>query len=288
MKKEIIVVMIAMMLVLPLASASIFDFITGKATSNPTNVDLPVANTGPNITSVAAIDAKDPTESSTSAVTFTFIAYDHDGWADLNTATAAAKFTKIGEATRSGGCTQVGGNVSRKELNFTCTVDMQYYDAAGNWTINVSVSDMSAVITSDSSASFTYNSLTAFTMAPDTLTWAAIPPGATNQASNNDPTVLSNTGNYVSDDVEISATNLTGEIEPTKIGADLFVANVADSCSGGNALVDASYVNITSATLPRGATAQEQIYYCLTLMPPEMTKQTYSTVAEGAWTLQIK
>jgi hypothetical protein len=291
MKKEIIVVMIAMMLVLPLASANIFDFITGNAASNPTDVNIPVSNTAPIITAVSAISAQDPAEGSARAVAFTFTAYDHDDYADINTTSGSATFTNGGEATRSAACT--AGSGSGKTISFTCSIDMWYWDAAGTWTVTASVKDLSAASATNDTTSFTYNSLTAFVMSPSILTWDAIAPGATNQASNNDPTLMNNTGNYVSSNIQINATSLVGQTSADyKIGADLFVANIADSCAAGTALSNSTYIQVASAGLNRGnlsagSSAQEEVYYCLTLMPAEMTKQTYSTTGAGAWTLKV-
>jgi hypothetical protein len=286
---------LAVLIVLPLASAGIFDFLTGKVTASQTNVTIPVGNTPPVITSVSYPATVDPVEANQRTVYISFIAYDHDcypGYNDINTATGTFSITNPGETTKSGSCSYVT-NISLKESNFSCTFNMDYWDEAASWNINVTIADNSAAYYSNDGSSFTYNSLTAFVMAPTSMTYATLYPGNTSNKATNNPLNLNNTGNYVvtSGNIQLNATIITGESDPSsKIASDLFNVSLADNCAG-TTLANSTFVNITGSTLPRGnislGVSREDLYHCLTLVPAYITKQTYSTTAEGAWTVKI-
>ena len=105
-KKEayLFIGLIFLMLVIPLASAGIFSDlwgkITGKATDATTIVNITVGNNLPTIGSVEVITSKNPTDDTITSITFNFTATDEDGAADLNPATAEARFNRTGETTR--------------------------------------------------------------------------------------------------------------------------------------------------------------------------------------------
>jgi hypothetical protein len=302
MKKSVIaVICFALLLAIPFASAGLWGWITGKVSEQPTDVNVPIGNTAPTIPFVQAISAQTPIEAGYTDVIFKFEAYDHDNSTDLDDATALAKFTRGGETTRSAACTV--SSSSNEYRNYTCTIRMWYWDGAGSWNVNVTVADLSAARAENSTASFTYNELTALVLSPSTLSWPTVTPGSVNQPSNNDPTVLNNTGNHASDDIEINATNLNGTGSRTDlfVDANLFASSQSngDECDAGAYTLIASYftqiINSTDspATLPRGnlslggGTAQENLYYCLTEVDAALIKQTYTTTANGAWTIKI-
>jgi hypothetical protein len=301
MKKEILILIIASLIVLPLASAGIFDWITGKAAQTQ-GVNITVGNTGPQITNVSAIANvnlnKYGLNDGKKTVSFSFIAYDHDsytGYVDLDDATAYANFTKVSEGLREASCSAVG-NIDTNSRNYTCSIDMYYFDATGSWAVTAYIRDKSAVAAINDTTTFTVNSLDAMDLSPAALTFPTLIPGATNQEATNDPTVLNNSGNQNFTIIEINATILTGESDNSiKIGADLFKVNsthgVADACSA-DAMSNSTYVTITGASLIRGnltaGNGKEQLYYCLTSAPAILTKQSYSTAAEGAWSVNVR
>jgi hypothetical protein len=292
MKKSVIaVICFALLLAIPFASAGLWNLITGKAAEQPTDVNIPIGNTAPTIPFVEAISAQNPTEATYTDITFKFEAYDHDNSTDLDDATALAKFTSGGEVTRSVTCTV--DSSSGNYRNYTCTVRMWYFDGAGAWNVNVTVADLSAARAENNTASFTYNELTAFVLSPSTLTWTTLIPSATDQGASNDPSILNNTGNHISNDIRINATTLKGSTDTTKtISPGNFTSKFADPACDGDQLLTSDFKTIASATLPRGnlsagsGTAQEDLYYCLDV-PASVTKQTYTTTANGAWTIKI-
>ena len=293
-KKSAVVFGLAILFLVPFASAGFFDFMTGKLSAQDEQVNISVGNTAPQIIYVEGTNAN-PTEESSKDVTFSVNVYDHDLKEDINTSSVTATFSK-GGTTRSTTC-NTPATVNANTLSFSCTITMWYWDAAASdWTVSVSAKDLSGVEATNNTQTFTYNSLTAFKMSPTLLTWSEILPSATNQKSNNDPTVLNNTGNYVvsAGNIKINATDLAGEIVDTKIiyGSNFTVSKTLDSECSGDALSSSAYVGVTGAdlgtgNLSAGGVAQQNVYYCIPKVPPTVTKQAYSTTKNGAWTVKI-
>ncbi len=144
----------------------------------------------------------------------------------------------------------------------------------------------------NSSTYFTYNLLKAMIVAPTSLTWAALNTATTNQKSNNDPTIINNTGNYNST-LQLTAINLLGQTSPSNmIPANNFTTSNND---GTGALLEQSGKNGTATTITgtvanRGnlsvgsGAGQENLYYCIPLVP-NVPSQTYSTQLGGSWTI---
>ena len=278
--------------------------ITGHATSQSVNVNVTIGNTAPRVVAVTAISAQNPTEDGITQITFNFTANDTDGSGNLKTI-ALANLTKSGETTRSNvTCTQVN-TYATNYANYSCSIGLLYYDGSGTWTVTAQVNDTSNALGQNTTTTFTYNQLSAFTSQPASLTWAAISPGSTNQSSNNHPILLNNTGNkdITDTNVQVNATNLKGETDNTKA---IWAANMTLSIlSGGNygcaintnmsRILNASYFEpISNATLSRGnhsindgSTGQEQLYACIRLAGSELSSQAYSTFVEGSWTVKI-
>jgi hypothetical protein len=126
-------------------------------------------------------------------------------------------------------------------------------------------------------------------------------PGASNQKSNNDPSILNNTGNYVSSDIEVNSTDLngTGVRNELFIDADDFASSgTFNSECAGDAFTTSEFTpirlsNTTAVSLPRGnlseggGIAQATLYYCLTTVNVTLVKQSYTTAANGAWTVKV-
>src|SRR3989344_7581644 len=138
MKKEVMVLSVILLtLVLPYASASIFDWFKSARTSpsQPTDVSVTVGNSVPTIVSVSqvtrgpSVGQVELVESSVANVFFNFTVQDNNGAGDINDATAKARFTNASEPNRdSTSCVPflVAGNPNQKI--YQCTVPMQYYD----------------------------------------------------------------------------------------------------------------------------------------------------------------
>ncbi|MEK6926022.1 MAG: Ig-like domain-containing protein [Nanoarchaeota archaeon] len=259
-------------------------------------VDI-ISQVAPTVSAVEAIAAKNPTDDTTTSITFNFTATDVNGASDINLSTAQAYFQRSGESTRSNTTcinTSIGvGNY----INFTCTISMWYYDQNGAWTINATIKDNGALYGENSSTTFTYNVLTAMKMFPTSLAWPEVLIGQTNVGSNNDPIQVNNTGNSDSLNINITSYNLRGEQITTDfiLSGNLSVENASQGCSG-TSMSNATSLNLTSAILYRGnhslnynnaTSGQEQLYFCLANVPQGISQQSYSSSAYGSWEVKI-
>ncbi len=258
------------------------------------NVTTP-ANNPPTIAFVSVIPDQTPNENGINSTTFTFNATDLDGASDINVSTAQARFNRTGETTRvNSSCVNLssGGD----NVNFSCTIDMWYYDGNGDWTINVTIKDNSGASGENSSTTFQYNLLPAMAMSPISLGWPEINLSDTNTSSD-DIITINNTGNKVDLSINITGLDLQGEGNPTQYiyAANISVENKSDGC-GGTAMLNATSLNVTSAILQRGnnslnylnaTSGQEQLFFCVTAVNSDLSAQSYSSSAFGAWEISI-
>ena len=297
--KFLIVFLVAIaLLVVPVISASPFsDFwgrITGQASSGSTSLNITIGNSAPTIPFVQVITAKSPTEDTTTTITFNFTVEDSDGSANIDTSSGKAYFQKGGETTRSDiSCSDypaVGNSI-----NFSCTIDMWYFDGSGAWTINVTASDINGADAENSSTTFTYNLLTAMKMSPTSLSWPAVGLQSADVGSNNDPVVINNTGNDESLSVNVTAYDLQGEQTTSEyIYANNFTIGISSEGCLGTVMSNATAIAISSAVLNKGnhslndgSTGQEQIYFCIKGVPPTISSQSYSSSVFGPWGIGI-
>lgn len=258
-------------------------------------------NQAPTVNYVSPIAGVNPTEGSTTSVSFKFTASDAGGTFDLDSSTAKANFSRTGEELRqNSSCIAVSGETTSTTQNYSCTVLMYYYDAAGTWNVTASIADLSGVFAKNDSTNFTYNQLQAIVISPSSLSWSTFVQEATNQTSNNDPSVINNTGNYNAASITVTALNLHGEsVSSEYFSVGNFTVDIETGGSPpaeclGTTMSNGTAVAITGATLNRGnnsvndgSTGQEQFYYCITNVP-SLSSQTYSTsYTAGAWKISI-
>jgi len=309
MKKSVLVIGLAVLLLVPMASAGFFDFFTGRANSElGTNLTINIANTPPKVLDISIAGSTiNPTEATTTLVNFSVLVDDHDGNFDIDNFSMVANFSRTNEPLREiflgaspAAICDAGISPNVTTQNFTCQIEMYWFDEAATWTVDIILNDTSNA-ENFSTTSFTFASLTAFVLSPEVITFAEITPGTTDQVSDNDPTVLNNTGNFdVTDtNILINSTNLTGEtVASSIIDANLFtVSNRTGSsveCVGA-AMNGSAFQTVSNGTLIRGnftlddgTTGQEQLFHCLTSAVATLTKQTYSTSLNGPWTIKIQ
>jgi len=174
---------------------------------------------------------------------------------------------------------------------------MQYFDGDGTWTVNAFIQDNKGTSDTDTSASFTYQELTAIVISPNLITFPEIVRGATNTAAT-DFTTINNTGNANLINITLNATDFIGETVPSSIipAGNFRAGNATGSgieCTA-TTLINSTAIQIANATLSKGnfsvgdgITGQEQIYYCLDNAPASLTKQAYSTLLAKAWILKV-
>jgi len=297
-------------MVTPFCSASIFGWlkdqindITGMATQQTTSVNITVGNTAPRIIDIFIQSSVNPVDATLYEFNFSFLADDQDGISQMINASANATFTldttgiigsgmQLNDTTCDAEDTGNNGTVQ----NYTCAITLRYWDAASDWSVNVTISD-AASQSAPYNETFTYNSLTAINMTPSAMTWGAVAITSTDQLSNTNPIIVGNTGNYnVSvGNVNLSAIDLGGEATTTEyITADNFTVNIANACSTGDVLQNNTVADesITGASIATGLNLGEQasdelLYLCLEEVPQGISQQSYSTINTGSWSVGV-
>jgi hypothetical protein len=296
---KILLAFIFVLLLIGLASAGLLadikNALTGHATNQPTNVTVHVAGINPvnvtvdNSTFTGGVTL---TESSSATTTVYVTVCDPDGQNDINNTGTRVEFVKSGEDTRLNYSCNKENQINAYCANFSCLVDMWYWDGAGTWTINASAVDKGNLTTIyNESYSFTVNLLHAMVIYPSQLNWTGIYPGGVNETADNDPTVVNNTGNYAGT-LNVTGLDLYGEINASEIFAvDNFTSGILDDCAGsGEYLINNTQVLVTGSdsnpgNLSAGAGAgQEELYYCIPLVPV-LSSQDYTTNQSGSWTV---
>ena len=242
----------------------------------------------PTITSgmIKSISAQDPTPASTTAVEIWFVANDADGAGNLDNSTAAAHFSKAAEATRSD-TTCSAASYNATAINYTCSVDMQFYDGPGVWTINVTVDDAESNTATNTDTNFTYNSGTHMTMTPTAVNFGSLNVGATDKNASDDPIVITNSGNVDIATVNITAYDLVGEAASSyTIGAAQFEANAADA-AGGDTLSNGAAVTVAGVTIAHGPAVSDNVYFYVDVPSTDIQVQSYSTAGGTDWTVAV-
>ena len=287
-------------LIVPLASAGIFsDFwgrVTGEATFGEPDLNITIGNTAPTVSFVAAIANVDPNENGVNYTEFIVNATDVDGVGNLNDTTVEARFQLTGETTRLNTSCILLADIDANSANYSCTVGFYYFDnSSSSWTVNVTVDDINGARGENTSTSVQFNQLQAVVISPTALTWAEFGVTATNQGSNNDPILLNNTGNDIDLSINVTGLNLQGETTATQFifAANLTVENTSQGCTGTQ-MLNATSLNVTSTILQKGnnslsnndeTSGQEEAFFCVTAVNPDLSAQSYSSAAYGAWTV---
>ena len=311
MKKFLVIMTILFVVFLNIAFASAgikgwLNKITGKATSQTTNVSITVNGTNSiTIPFVSVINSTNPTEASTINIIFYATLKDTDGVNDINDSSVSANFSRSGETTRQNTSCSLVADIDSTSANFSCTIAMWYFDGTGSWNVSVGGTDLgNKTFIYNTSTTFTYNQLQAIQISPISLTWASVSPGNTNQTSNNDPTIINNTGNYNIPNITVNGINLHGDsVSSDYIGVgNVTVGNNTGSngeCDisdpkNATVLVNGTDIQIDNTILDNGnysinnnQTGQELLYYCFRTIPSTISSQTYSTTYGGAWTIKI-
>ena len=304
MKKEIylfILVMITVLLIGSFVSAGLFDWfeakITGKPTSDTAALNITIGNTAPTVSFVAVIPAVTPNEGGVNYTTFIVNATDTDGVDNLDDNSVEARFELTGEITRVNTSCILLADIDANSANYSCTVGFYYFDKNdANWIVNVTVLDTNGARGINSSTNVQFNLFPAMIMSPTTLAWAEFGVSETNKESTN-PITINNTGNEIDLNINVTGFDLQGEDTITQYiyAGNFSIENVTTTCVGTTP-VNATSTNVTSTILQRGnnslndnnaTSGQEQMFFCVTAVNSDLSAQSYSSAAYGAWTIQI-
>ncbi len=276
-------------------STSISVNITG--TSNYT-ITLDSAPTySPTITAVYLSSNYTPTESSTVDVYVNFTVSDADGGGTINYTSAKINFTKTSESVirLNDTCNLITTENATNTRNFTCNVAMWYYDSPGSWNITAFALDNSDRSAQNTTVTFNYDTLQAFVISSNVMSWSLTNMTAINTTASNSPMILNNTGNYNAS-VKVYSTDLYGESFASQFipVGNISVDNVNGGCNG-NALQNGTNVTVSGGRLPYGnnsfgynneTSGQEQIYFCLRNLPTGLSSQVFST-GNNPWIIYI-
>jgi hypothetical protein len=164
---------------------------------------------------------------------------------------SVSKMAEAGSCVRDATCakSQAGAGCATNEMEYACTVAMQYYDepsAASDWSIRVDVADVSDAVGDSTSLTleertFDYLAISEFRInSPAGLNFPTIDVTATDIASSNDPVVLGSCGNIGYTSGTLHASDLTSDdTVPSgdNLPASAFSVSL-DTGVGGDALLD--------------------------------------------------
>ncbi len=279
--------------------------ITGRATTGTAVVNITVQNLAPNVTNVTVVASQSITEAGASKVSISFIATDPDGTSNLNASSAQINLSTPNNPIRSNQtCADIGaiGTIGR---NFSCLVDIQYFDVAGNWSIRASIRDLSQVWAANETMNFTLLETLAMRVGPSPLSFATVSPSGENITSTNDPITVNNTGNVnvTTNNTQVRALDLIGEsntafiIPAGNFTVDVNTGAGNPECGVRSVMTNFTFVNITNAILPRGNNSAgvnpqngvELLYVCLRGAPAaaQLPSQTYAASGDRAWTILV-
>jgi len=303
------IIILLMLLIIPFVSASFFDFpnikevnlniknwITGKATSATTTLNITIGNTAPIVNNITPISAQSVTAGSITNVTFTFVATDADGVSNIDNTTASGRFNiSAGDDKRfNSSCKVLPTVISTTQANFSCTIALWYWDPSGQWTVNASIKDTPGAYAQNYSTNFSLGSTTAMNMTPTALTWSSVGPLSTNTLANQNITIFNIANkNITANNVNVTAISMQGETTTTEhLNASNFTVSIANACDTGATMVNATTISITPSNITAGnftasSVPQEELFFCLEEVTAGISQQSYSTTGAGAWTVGI-
>jgi len=265
------------------------------------DVTITMANAPPTIQSWTQPTPTTVTACSVTLITFTVTMFDDNGDSDLvgGASGVSVNLTRTGEQDRPAipaACIPGTPN-GDKLLVFSCSVNMQFYDQTGDWTITVTATDSAGDSATNSPQAsdggvnypyFPYGSLLAIELADtndptvplDTLQWTGVTSSTVNDRSDTDM-IVTNCGNV---DITASGTSWlsiigrdlisatdpitnTDKIEPNSFLVD--ENTLPDPCGLGQTInKPAADLNIDGASLLRGAAQTRNLYFCIGSINP--------------------
>ncbi|MBI5797276.1 hypothetical protein HZA98_00040 [Candidatus Woesearchaeota archaeon] len=276
------------------------DLVPNEGRDSYVNLQINVTTTAqaevaPTITQVSLNDTRSIIVGGIRTIEFSAIVNDTNG--NINASSVIANVTLSGQALRANStCLRVSGDGTG--ANFTCTVGMEFYDAAGDWRVTVEAQDNASNFAINNSRYFTLQETVAMNISSAAMSFPGASPGMKNITS---PGLsIQNIGNKIYLNTSVTGINLLGDTNSaTSIPAANFtVSNATGSanpqCTStaifGAALVNNTAVNIEGANTSRGALATNNLYFCITGIPLDLITQTYSTGGtpdEDDWTILV-
>ena len=334
LKKEIIILFVILLFLIFLAIPQVSSYsrffdrlkenlITGEAPTQTATLSITVGNNPPVIGNVTLDEADSIalTENGNKSFLFSFVVTDADGLNNIVNRSAVANISRTGETTRyndtfvnpnDGGCKAVN-NVGTNGKNFSCIINVVFYDAAGLWDISVRVNDSNNNFAQNTTKTFTIQESTNIALNPSTITYSSVTPNQNNVSASINLTIT-NTGNddlsgreATGETLNITAITLVPSSGTTFIPASNFTIGEVNASTGFNGnycdpsitanvtrlrnVTDAvGFSNFTGAINGSSLLAQangniRSFGICLIHAPNDLVSATYSTTSSGAWTI---
>jgi len=311
-KKGVIFFFLAVIYIisLPLVSAGFSDWfsglidITGLAPSSTTTVAITLANSAPNVSFVSEnVNATfSPSEGDLRVIEFTVLVDDVNGDADIGNMTA--NFSQ-GSLTRvNNTCERGDVGTDSDTANFSCTIELQYFDPNGDYTIGITANDTSGASDQNDTVTLTYDLLTGMNLSVSSLTLTSANPDDYNVTNSTDSSFLNvtNTGNQALLYINATAIELSTSSSSDTIPAENFTfANISIDYDGASfaecqdETIDGAQtqnlINDTTTsvngTISRGAAETSSLYLCLRHVPAGIGAYTYDTTLGGTWTILV-
>ena len=278
---------------------------------------ITVNNTGPvigNITFQANSNPVTVTENSFETLTFYFLAHDIDG--GLDNSSARANITNVNSSYISSNTSCI--NLSSPGpfvVNYSCTVDIWYFNLPGTWNITAQVND--STIANLHQANQTQNTTWNFTIQDTTaiavlsaISFPTSAPGADNITSTEDIRI-NNTGNHnttgsagltvdvtgytlrgVTDQLyNISITNFsisnnTGGTPPAECNSNAYGGGANQTTGNGTQIVIANGTLYPGNRTVNGE-GNETLYVCIYDVPSELIAQDYVANGTQTWIVTV-
>jgi len=289
-KKGVILSILLLAILIPFASAGFSDWFKKNIQKSPQDVSVQVGNAIPVVTVVTTPGSVSLIAASTVQVPIEFTASDQNGRDDLVDSSVSISFDHQTLAEQRTGtfsdCTP--SNIDTTTKRYDCIIDIEHYTGQGTWDITVSIGDGTDTGT-DNDDTFIIQLLKAIDVDPDTITFGSVIPGG--PAALGDNTQVFNEGNHniATDELQITAQDLIGELFPTEtIPADRFNSadqSEGDVCNNGVSLVDNTAISISNFILAKGTSGTplptRDVVHCLFDIPTGLSDQTYSALGTG-------
>jgi hypothetical protein len=257
---------------------------TSKSLAQYDNVSIykttvSLQNVAPTINNVSYTPSADPIDGTIRTLIMNFTATDSN--ANLWDSTANITMTKGSFTYSNSSCnmTVLGNTVKR----YDCNIDLNYYDESGTWNINFSVCDTDGLCAENTTETFTYNTLKAFTVNSSAINFGNFTLSTPEKLS---ALQLNNTGN-----VNVSALNVTGYDLQGESNSSVYLLcsdNVFSVRQTGF-----SYINLTNATQVTAPSSYLYVYpsqYSVLefrIVPTNIPSDTISQTYSGTWSVDI-
>jgi len=248
----------------------------------------------PVIINITDLNEQEITPGNANPITFNVTIGDINGYQIIKNINATFSRNLIERYNSS--CSFLAEN-NATSANFSCTIDIWYFDEPGEWNVTATAIDYFDVISNDYSENFTLTEQGSYVISPGALIWgSALMPGETNKLAGVS-LVINNTGNknVLLSNIYIKAIDLIGEQNSIySIPADKFSIYTENVCDLGEQMSNTAPVPITTAYLPRGnnsinkkdeTSGQEELFVCLEEVPTGIPSQTYSAKGINSWEL---